>query len=146
MRFRGEVLAFAFGVLLILVTFGDDNLGRIGGVTIGNLDTIIGRVMWPVLDVVYPLTTITVFLLFGLVKGGRLRTEWDTLFLFSSFLLVLALINIDDIIIGLNRAGFVFSLFLSRLYWAAISWIYPVYSAAAFFLFGRLHEKRRLRI
>ncbi len=141
MRLRDEVLAFAFGVLVILVTFGDDNLGRIGGVAVGNLDTVFGAALWPVMDVAYPLATIAVFLLFGVVKGGRLRMSWATMLLFSSFLLVLALMIVDDSIIGLNMMGFVLSRSLPRAYWVAISWIYPVYSAVAFFLFGRLHER-----
>ena len=141
MRLRSEILAFAFGVLVILVTFGDDNLGRIAGVSVGNLDTIFGAGLWPVMDVVYPLATITVFLLFGMMKGGRLRIDWATMLLFSSFLLVLALIIVDDVIIGLNLMGFVLSKSLPGAYWVAISWIYPVYSAVAFFLFGRLHER-----
>ncbi len=141
MRLRSEFLAFAFGVLLIFVTFGDDQLGKIAGVAVGNLDTAFGFALWPVMDVVCPLASIAVFLLFGWVKGGGLKLNWRTLFLFSSFLLVLLLIIIDDVVIGLNRLGFVFSLPLSRVYWVAVSWVYPIYSAVAFFLFGSFHER-----
>ncbi len=141
MKLRSEILAFSFGVLLILVTFGDDNLGRISGVAVGNLDTIFGQALWPVMDVVYPLATIAVFLLFGWAKSQRLRINWKTMLLFSLFLLALALIIIDDLAIGLNRVGFFFFLSLPRLYWVAISWVYPVSSAITFFLFGKLHEK-----
>ncbi len=141
MKLRSDILSFAFGVLLILVTFGDDHLGRIGGVTVGNLDTIFGLTLWPVMDVVYPLATIAVFLLFGWAKGRRLRINWVTMSLFSLFVLALALISIDDIEISLNQIGFSFSLQLPRIYWVAISWIYPLFSVAAFFAFGKLHDK-----
>ena len=136
MSFKSEILAFAFGALLICVTFGDDNLGRIAGVAVGNLDTIFGYRLWPILDVIYPLATIAVFLLYGWTKGGGLRINLATVLLFVSFLAVLALIDIDDIALVLRLA-----VHLHRAYWAAISWIYPFYSAFALFLFGKLHEK-----
>ncbi len=141
MKLRSDVLSFAFGLLLILVTFGDDHLGRIAGVTVGNLDTIFGLALWPIMDIFYPLATIAVFLLFGWGKGRRLRINWVTMSLFSLFILALALISIDDVEIGLNQIGFSFSLQLPRIYWVAISWIYPLFSAAAFFAFGKLHDK-----
>ncbi len=134
--FKSEVLAFAFSVLLILVTFGDDHLGRIGGVAIGNLDTIFGYRLWPAMDVIYPLAAIVVFLLYGFAKGGKLRINLKTALLFASFLLALALMNGDDLAIGLNLI-----IEFPHAYWVAISWIYPLYGAAAFFLFGKLHEK-----
>ena len=143
MGLRSEVLAFAFGALLLLVTFGDNHLGKIAGVTIGNLDTILGYRLWPVLDIVYPLATIAVFLLYGAVKWGQLRFTPLTVFLFALFLLLLSLVNLDDIEIGLNRLGLPLSYDPSQAYWVVISWAYPVYSAAAFFVFGRLHESRR---
>jgi hypothetical protein len=136
MNFRSEVLAFAFGALLILVTFGDNHLGRIDGVAIGNLDTIFGYQLWPVMDVIYPAAAIAVFLLYGWVKGGGFRINLATVLLFASFLAVLALVNFDDLAIALNLA-----VYPSRAYWVAISWIYPVYAAAAFFLFGKLSGK-----
>jgi hypothetical protein len=136
MGFRSDFWAFAFGVLLILVTFGDDHLGRIAGVSIGNLDTVFGYALWPVMDVIYPLATIAVFLLYGRSKGNRLKISVATVLLFVSFLAALALVNIDDLAIALNWA-----FYPSRTYWAAISWIYPVYGALSFFLFGKLQEK-----
>ena len=137
MGFRSEVLAFAFGVLLILVTFGDDHLGRIAGVAIGNLDTIFGYTLWPLMDVIYPLATIAVFLFYGSVKGKGLRINWVPVLLFVSFLAALALMNFDDIAIALQLA-----IYPPRAYWVAITGIYPAYAALSFFLFGKLHEKR----
>jgi len=135
--FKSEVLALVFGVLLILVTFGDNHFGRIAGVAVGNLDTLFGYRLWPVMDVLYPLATVAVFLLYGFAKGGKLRINLKTALLFASFLLVLSLMNVDDIAIGLNLM-----IYFSRVYWVAISWVYPVYGAVAFFLFGWIHEKR----
>lgn len=135
--FKSEVLALVFGVLLILVTFGDNHFGRIAGVAVGNLDTIFGYRLWPVMDVIYPLATVAVFLLYGFAKGGKLRINLKTALLFASFLLVLSLMNVDDIAIGLNLM-----IYFSRVYWVAISWVYPIYGAVAFFLFGWIHEKR----
>ena len=140
MNFRSEALTFAFGALLILVTFGDDHLGSIAGVAIGNLDTIFGYRLWPVMDVIYPAATIAVFLLYGWVKGGGFKINLTTALLFASFLAVLALVNFDDLAIALHLA-----VYPSRAYWVAISWIYPVYTAAAFFLFGKLHGKASTR-
>ena len=117
---------------MILITFGDAQIAWY----IGNLDTIFGLTFWRALDVVYPAATIAVFLLYGWTKGGRLRINWATSVLFVSFLAVLALMNIDDIGIVLNLA-----VEPSKAYWVAISWIYPIYAAVAFLLFGRLHEK-----
>ncbi len=135
MGFRSEILAFGFGLLLLLITFGD-NHPIVPGITIGNLDTILGLKLWPVLDVVFPLATIAVFLLYGWSKGANLRTR-HSMIIFATFLIVLALISLDDIGIGLNHLGIKFTLDLPAAYWIGISWIYPIYSAAAFFFLGR---------
>jgi len=135
MGFRSEVFAFAFGVLLILVTFGDNHLGSIHTTQLGNLDTIFGLALWPIMDLIYPLATVAVFLLYGWSKRGNLKISATTVLLFASFLLALALMIIDDIIIGLNL-----SIELPNAYWVAISWIYPVWGATAFFLFGKLQK------
>ena len=137
MGLKSEILAFVFGLLLILVTFGDNHLGRVAGVAIGNLDTIFGYGLWPVMDVIFPLATIVVFLLYGFSKGFKLRINKKTSFLFFSFLLVLCLINLDDIGIALH-----FELSIPFVYWLAISWIYPVYGAMAFFFFGNSHKEK----
>ncbi len=62
MSIKSEIFALFFGVLLILVTFGDDHFGAtLSGVGIGNPDTVFGISFWPVLDVIYPLASIAVF-------------------------------------------------------------------------------------
>jgi hypothetical protein len=84
---------------VILVTFGDNYLRVEGGrKTVGNLDTIFGFGVWPVLDAVYFGASIAVFLLCGWTKGGgRLRFNVASILPFFSFLAVLALISIDDV-------------------------------------------------
>ena len=136
MGLKSELLTFTFGLLLLLVTFGD-NHKIVTGLTVGNLDTILGVGLWPVLDVVYPLATIAVFLLYCRIKGTNFRAK-RSIFLFSAFLLALALMNFDDIVIVLNHVGLQFTINSPISYWIAISWIYPVYSATAFFLLGKL--------
>jgi len=134
MTLRSEVLAFAFGALVILVTFGDSYLSIEGGtITVGNLDTIFGLALWPVLDVVYFAASIVVFLLHGWTRGEcRPRFNLANILLFASFLVVLALISIDDIALVLHLP-----LNLPQVYWDVVSWIYPVYSFIAFFMFNR---------
>ena len=128
---KSEIIAFAFGVLLILVTFGDGHIYWF----VGNLDTIFGLAFWRVLDTSYPLASIAIFLLYGWVKGDGLKINSVTVLLFASFVTVLALIYIDDIVQLLN-----FNLAPSKVYWTVITWVYPFYSSIAFFLFGKRHE------
>jgi len=134
MGFRSEILAFAFGMLLIFLTFGDAYLSK----NIGNLDTIFGLGLWPVLDVVWPVATIAIFLLYGREKGNGLKINSTTILLFLSFLTVLTLITADDITLVL-RIPFN----EPNTYWIVMMWVYPVYSGVAFFLFGKKHETMR---
>jgi hypothetical protein len=49
-----------------LITFGDSHLAG----NVGNLDTIFGLIFWRLLDVVYPVASVVVFLLYGREKHG----------------------------------------------------------------------------
>jgi hypothetical protein len=133
MSFRSEILAFAFGTLLIFLTFGDNYLSR----NIGNLDTIFGHGLWPILDIVWPVATIAIFLLYGREKGNRLKINPTTVLLFLSFLTVLTLIDADDI-------AFVLRIPFNepKTYWNVVMWVYPVYSFVAFFLFGKINQAK----
>ena len=135
MSLKSEIVAFAFGVLLILVTFGDAHLVW----TVGNLDNIFGIRYWKLIDVLYPLASIAVFLLYGRVKGG-LRINLLTAVLFFSYLVALALVNIDDISVVLNLG-----IMPTRTYWLAIEWFYPLYSCVAFFMFGKANQLRKTK-
>jgi hypothetical protein len=134
MSLKSDVMALVFGMLLVLVTFNDSHL--VGNV--GNLDSIFGHGAWQLLDVVYIVASIAVFLLYGLAKGG-LRISVGTIVVFLSFLVASALISIDDI-------AFVFSLSITppRSYWVAVEWFYPIYSVVAFFLFGRESQVKKM--
>ena len=131
MTLRNEILALAFGALLILVTFGDGHIYWF----VGNLDTIFGLMFWRALDTLYPLASIVVFLLYGWVKGNGLKFNKMTTFLFLSFVSLLVLINVDDFV-SLLKITFE----PPQIYWIAIEWIYPIYAGIAFFLFGQKHE------
>jgi len=126
-------MALAFGLLIILLTFGDSHLVAY----IGNLDTILGLAFWKPLDVLYPLASILVFLLYGKAKGG-LRFNALTVLVFLSYLFALALISLDDIVLVLKL-----QVTLSKDYWIAVEWFYPIYSIIAFFLFGKANEFRK---
>jgi hypothetical protein len=134
MGLKCEILALAFGMLVILVTFGDSHLAR----QIGNLDIIFGHTFWRLLDVMYPLLSISVFLLYGREKGG-IKINPLTIGTFLSYIIALALINVDDVALVLNL-----SIMPSRDYWIAIEWFYPVYSVIAFFIFGKANQLEKL--
>ncbi len=140
MTLRSEILAFAFGALVILVTFGDNYLRVEGGmITVGNLDTIFGLALWPVLDVVYFGGSIAVFLLYGWTKsGGKLRFNWASILLVALFLAVLALISVDDFARVLHLP-----LYPPTAYWDVVSWVYPSCSFVVFFLFGRANQLKK---
>ena len=72
MTLKSEVLALFFGMLLILITFGDAYLKPF----IGNLDTIFGLQFWKAIDTIYPLASIAVFLLYGWIKGKRTKSKF----------------------------------------------------------------------
>ena len=133
MGLRSEILALAFGALLVFVTFGDGQIYWF----IGNLDTIFGVAFWHALDAFYPLASIAVFLLYGWTKGNGLKFNAITILLFASFVTLLVLVNIDDFMQLLN-----ITLAPSKVYWTIMMWVYPVYSGVAFFLFGKINQAK----
>jgi len=133
---KTEFLAFAFGVVLVLVTFGDNYLGSFLGITVGNLDTILGFRLWPFLDATYFVATILFFLLYGMVKAKKFRINIASMLIFISFLVMLILMSIDDIAKVFSQ-----SFQPPNAYWLVMSFIYPVYGTFAFFLYGKLNKK-----
>lgn len=123
---KSELLALVFGMLIILITFGDNRVYPL----VGNLDNIFGPSFWRFMDVLYPLASIIVFLLYGKVRGG-LRIHALTVLVFLIFLMSLVMIIIDDIFTGLGR-----SIGLPVNYWGIASWVYPFVSASSFLAFG----------
>lgn len=134
MSLKTEMLTLAFGMLVILVTFGDAHLAW----QVGNLDTIFGLAFWRLLDTAYPLLSITVFLLYGREKGG-IKINPLTIGVFVTYLVALTLINIDDIALVLNLV-----IMPARSYWVAMEWFYPIYSIIAFFIFGKANQLEKL--
>jgi len=60
-----------------------------------------------------------------------------TVLLFVSFLAVLMLIEADDIAHGLH-----IPFNEPTAYWTVVMWVYPVYSAIAFFLFRKVNQTK----
>ena len=137
MSLKSEFLALIFGLLLVFITFGDQPLGTVSGTTVGNLDTIFGLQLWPVMDVVYPLLAIVVFLLYGWVKSGEFRFKTSTFLLFASFLAMLFLINIDDV-----AQVFDVSFHLSRTILMVVSWAFLILGGLVFLVYGKLNEQK----
>jgi drug/metabolite transporter (DMT)-like permease len=127
-KLKSEVLALVFGMLIILVTFGDSRVYPL----VGNLDNIFGPSLWRFMDVLYPLASIMIFLLHGRVKGS-LRIHTLTVLIFLVFLMALSMIIIDDIFIVMHH-----SIELPDNYWVIASWVYPFVSASSFLAFGWL--------
>jgi hypothetical protein len=123
---KSGVLVLVFGMLIILITFGDNRVNPL----VGNLDAIFGHYFWRFMDVLYPFASITVFLLYGVVKGG-LRVHVLTVSLFLIFLMALSMVIIDDIFIVLD-----YSIQLPKSYWGIASWVYPFVAASSFLAFG----------
>ena len=120
-------------MLVILLNFGDDHITR----TIGNLDVIFGHQLWPIVDVIYPLASVLLFLAYGQAKGnGKLRFTAKTLLPLATYLISVLLISVDDIFQFLNF-GFKFP----ELYWIVVMWLYPVISFFSFFIYGYANEK-----
>ena len=138
MNFKTEFLAFAFGIVLVLITFGDNYLGYFLGLPVGNLDTVLGLRLWPYLDATYFIATILFFLLYGRAKAKRFAFRLSTILVFLSFLAVLILMSIDDIASVANQ-----SFHPPETYWLVMTFVYPVYGTFSFFLYGRLNEKNR---
>ena len=125
---KTEVLALIFGVLIILITFGDNRVYDF----VGNLDIIFGLSFWRAMDVLYPLASIVVFLLYGAAKGG-IRIHMLTILAFIIFLMALFMMIIDDIFIAVG-----ISIELPHIYWVVVSGVYPFVSAVLFLAFGWL--------
>jgi len=123
-------------MFIILLNFGDDHTG----LTIGNLDTIFGLRFWPLMDIIYPLASILIFLAYGVAKGnGGLKFNAKMVMPLAIYLLALFLISIDDVSQVLNLG-----LTLPEVYWIAMMWLYPAISFLAFFSFGKQTKNQAL--
>jgi hypothetical protein len=134
LKFKTEALAFLFGALVILLTFGDNRIGP----NIGNLDTIFGLRLWPIMDIIYPLASILIFFAYGQAKNKE-NPERDTkgLLPLAIYLVALFLLSIDDVSDILNLG-----LKFPEAYWIAVMWLYPIISFLTFFSYGQANEKQ----
>jgi hypothetical protein len=135
------ILSLIFGLLLILMDFNDNSPLSLG---IGNLDQILGPSMYHAVEVIYPLGSIAVFLLFGMVCRNIGRNEPKKMARRFSYqmplaaialvfyLLLLGLDDLDDFSKALNL-----QLILGANYLFAMEAIYPSGSFILFLLFGK---------
>ena len=134
---KSEVLAVVFGMLIILTTFGDNGVPN---PSVGNLDSIFGLSpsFWhSFMDVLYPLASIIIFLLYGKVRGV-LRIRVSTILVFLIFLMSLAMIIIDDILGVLG-----YSPILPDLYEGIAQWVYLSVAIGSFLAFGWISARQR---
>ncbi len=132
LKLKTEALALLFGALVVLLDFGDNHMGP----NIGNLDTIFGLRLWPLMDVIYPLAALLIFLAYGQAKGnGKSNLSLKAGVPLAVFLLALFLVCVDDFSDVLNLG-----LKFPETYWIAAMWLYPVISILAFIRFGQLNE------
>jgi hypothetical protein len=133
MNWKQESLALIFGMLIVLIIFGDATSFR----GVGNLDNIFGPALWPWTDVIYPLASIVVFLLYGKSRGN-LRINAAAVLAFLALLAGLLIIQFDDIFeLAHHRIT------LPGVYWTAARFCYLVVSIASFLAFGRACRKSR---
>jgi hypothetical protein len=125
-NWKSESLALIFGMLVIFMIFGD--AAQVNWV--GNLDYAFGHIFWPATDVIYPLASVVVFLLYGRSKG-ILRLHRSSILLFIAFLISILIIQLDDLFVVLNHP-----IELSAIYWTAARWFYPIAAITTFFAFG----------
>ncbi len=134
LKFKTEALIFLIGALVILLTFGDNHTGP----NIGNLDTIFGLRLWPIMDVIYPLASILIFFAYGQAKNKE-NPESDTkgLLPLTIYLVALFLLSVDDVSDVLNLG-----LRFPEAYWIIMMWLYPIISFFTFFSYGQANEKQ----
>ena len=123
--------ALLFGMVMMLIIFGDE----LSVPNIGNLDTIFGQQYWKFMDVLYPLASVAIFLLYGISKG-RLKINPRTTWPFIIFIVAAIMIQLDDFFEVLH-----FSLKFSDTYWTTVRWLYFSLAMSTFIAFGCACEK-----
>ncbi len=124
-----EIWAFIFGLLVILEIFGDQVLVK-GVEVAGNLDTIFGTTFWPLMDLLYPLASIAVFLLYGRAKGG-IRFNTKSILSLFGFLAAIVIMQFDDFFVVFRN-----TITLPGLYWTLARLVYLFAATGTFFAFG----------
>jgi len=127
MNWKSESLALVFGMLIIFMIFGDAALLD----WVGNLDYAFGHIFWPATDLIFPLSSILVFLLYGWSKGG-LHLQRTSILLFLAFLTAIIIMQFDDIFVVFNHP-----ITLPTIYWTTARILYLFTALTTFFAFGR---------
>ncbi len=135
MRWKSECLCIAFGALIIFEIFGDQFFFK----GVGNLDSLFGinNRIYYVMDVLYPLASIVVFLLYGRSKGSlviKSRSIWYIII----FVAALVVIQIDDFFVVLFHR-----ITLPDSYWIAARLFYLFAAPSTFLLYGSEYKKAR---
>ena len=128
-----DFYALFFGMVVILIIFGDNRPIPY----VGNLDVIFGRGLWPVMDVIYPVASIALFLLYGRSKGP-LKIKPGSIWPFLIFLAAALMIQIDDIFQALHH-----TIVLPDTYWTAARWLYFIIAVGTFFSFGAICARNK---
>ena len=136
MNWKSESLALVFGVLIILIIFGD--AAQVSWV--GNLDTIFGLTYWHLMDVIYPLASIMVFLLYGKSKGS-LGFRRGSILLFIAFVIAIVVMQLDDAFVVLRHP-----IELPDAYWPIARCLYLFTAITTFFAFGQSCKNKGLEI
>ena len=121
-----EGLALVFGMLVILVTFGDP----MPIPWVGNLDSIFGQTRAPFMDLIYPIASTGVFLLHGRSRPA-FQLSWKGLLPLLAFLAVSVAIQFDDILVVLDHRRAM----LPGAYWDVARPLYFLVAVCSFFAF-----------
>ncbi len=131
-----EILALIFGAFVVFNVFED----RAPIHWVGNLDTIFGVTHYRLVDVIYFLVPVAVFLLYGKSKGN-LRLRATSALLFATFLAALLLLRLDDVVAVFNYVGLFSPIDVEAdswtSYWIVAACLYSAVSIFTFFSFGR---------
>ena len=133
LSWKSEALSVVFGMLIILIIFGDEMSIH----WVGNLDTIFGPELSPLMDVIYPLASIIVFLWHGKLKGA-IQFRFRSNLLFLMFIASIILIQFDDIFVVFNHP-----ITLPDVYWTTARLLYFIIALGTFFTFGIECEKTK---
>ena len=135
---KSESIALVFGALIVFNLFED----RAQLDWVGNLDAIFGLTFWPLMNVVYPLAAVVVFLLYGKSKGS-LHFQWTSIMLFAAFLAATVILRLDDVFKILNYIGIDYLIDLPAIYWTVARCLYLFTAIGTFFTFGSACKRGR---
>jgi hypothetical protein len=129
---QSEFFALVFGILMVLVLFGD----KTQIAEVGNLDCIFGQALGHLMDVIYPIASMAIFILYGKSKGVIKFRDKSILWLLT-FFAGQVIIQFDDI----YSVVFNHTITLPNIWWTMARILYFVIAVVTFFAFGAACEK-----